>query len=118
MFTQHNSRSLVLHAVRDCDTERLARATCGLADGSIVFESVRQSEWEVRGVVRSGDQKYAVTLTKDRAFCGCKDSTFRHSLCKHCVALALTVLRTPQEAPEQPADLTLGKTRKGFAFAA
>src|SRR3954471_16008796 len=80
-MSQHDSRSLVLRAVQNCDQERLVRGVCGLADGTIAFDNVRQSDREVRAVVRSGDKRYAVTLTRERAFCGCKDSTFRHSLC-------------------------------------
>src|SRR3954466_232980 len=73
-MSQHNSRSLVLHAVQNCNTERMAKAVCGLASGEIVFESVRQSDTEVRGVVVNGNGKrYAVTLTAERAFCGCPD---------------------------------------------
>jgi uncharacterized Zn finger protein len=100
-MSQHDLHSLVLHAVQNCNTERMAKAVCGLADGSIVFDNVRQSEHEVRGITHSGNQRYAVTLTHGRAFCGCPDSTFRHSLCKHCVALALHVLRTPAEGPRE-----------------
>jgi uncharacterized Zn finger protein len=86
----------VLNAVRDVEKERLAKAVCGLADGSITVNVTGQSEREVKGFVANADGKrYGVSLTADRAFCSCPDSMFRHSICKHAVALALTVLRTP-----------------------
>src|SRR5262249_54997312 len=94
-------RSLVFHAVVNCETERLAKAVCGLADGSLTVQVTKQSDTEVCGSARNGDGKgYAVSLTADRASCSCPDSLFRHNLCKHTVALALTVLRTPAQAQQ------------------
>jgi len=101
-MTHNSPRSLVLHAVANCDTERLAKAVCGLADGSLTVQVSKQSDTEVHGSARNGDGKaYAVSLTADRASCSCPDSLFRHNLCKHTVALALTVLRTPAEAKRE-----------------
>lgn len=73
--------------------------------------------------VSNGDGKrYSVTLTAMRAFCGCGDAMFRGKTCKHSVALALYVIRTPEterrmEAPTPP-DLMLARTRPGWGFAA
>jgi hypothetical protein len=41
-------------------------------------------------------RSYNATLTATRAFCGCGDSMFRGKTCKHSVALALYVIRTPE----------------------
>ena len=51
---------------------------------------------------------------------------YRKGICKHAVALAPHVIRTPKveakpaetEAEEQPVNLKLAKVRKGFAFSA
>jgi hypothetical protein len=48
---------------------------------------------------------------------------FRSKTCKHAVALALYTIRTPEaervmEAPASLPDLTLAKTRPGWAFSA
>jgi uncharacterized Zn finger protein len=74
--------------------------------------------------VASGDGKeYGVVLSEGQAFCSCKDALYRKGVCKHAVALALYAIRNPQgkvEAKEEtrPYDLSLGKTRKGFACSA
>jgi len=101
---------------------RLAKAAEGYATGAYSCTLAAQSEVEIRGFVANGDGKeYGVVLTEDRAFCSCPDSMFRHTVCKHAVVLALHVIRMPTaEAVEEerPVNLSLGKTRKGFAFAA
>jgi hypothetical protein len=96
-MTQHHSHTLVLHAVQKITPERLQRAVSGLADGTLTVNLTGHSETEVKGFVRNGDGKqYGVVLAVDRAFCSCPDSIFRHSICKHAVALALHVLRQPR----------------------
>ena len=64
--------------------------------------------------MKNGDNvEYSVVLTPSRTFCSCKDSMFRHTVCKHATALALHTIRNPQVArkEEQPVNLTLGKMR-------
>jgi uncharacterized Zn finger protein len=84
---------------------------------------MRFTEDEISAQVANGDGKsYPVTLTAVRSFCGCGDAMFRGKTCKHSMALALYVIRTPEterrmEAPTPP-DLTLAKTRPGWGFAA
>ena len=96
----HNSHVLVLHAVQQSTPERLHRAVSGLADGTLTVNLTGQSETEVRGFVSNSDGKQnGVALTADRAFCSCPDAMYRKGICKHAVALALHVLRTPAEAP-------------------
>jgi len=101
---------------------RLAKAVEGYTAGSYAITLASQSETEIRGFVANGDgQEYGVVLTPERAFCSCKDSMFRHTTCKHAVVLALHVIRTPKEEAreeEQLVNLSLVKTRTGFAFAA
>jgi len=107
-----NTHSIVLSAVYGVDTERLAKAVCGLADGSMIATVTGQSDREVKGQIQNGDGKYGVVLTPERAFCDCPDSTFRRAVCKHGVALALTVLQTPEiEVEERQPDLRLKRMR-------
>lgn len=107
-----DSHSLVLSAVQGgIDTERLVKATCALADGSMSVTLTRQSNREVCGEVVNG-KRYEVVLTPERAFCSCPDSTFRHVFCKHSIALVLTVLRSPAvEIEERQPDLRLRRMR-------
>src|SRR5262245_5826918 len=97
---------------------RLQKAVDGFVSGAYTITPTAQTETEVRGTVANGDgQQYGVVLTEDRAFCSCKDSMFRHSLCKHAVILALHVIRTPQDEAKQeerPVNLKLGKVRPGW----
>jgi hypothetical protein len=112
---------------------RLLKATEGLVSGAYTITVLAQSEAEIRGFVKNGDGiEYAVELTPARAFCSCKDAMFRHTTCKHAVALALYAIRhpqtgaKPQEEPTEPPagwigetwNLTLTRTRPGFAFSA
>jgi len=106
---------------------RLQKAVEGFVTGAYSITLTEQSETELAGFVTNGDGlRYGVVLTEPRAFCSCPDAMFRHSICKHAVALALYVIRTPKAdrqpaetaADEQPVNLKLGKVRKDFAFSA
>jgi hypothetical protein len=107
---------------------RLAKAAEGLAAHAYAIRFTRQHATEIRAFIAHGDgREYGCTLTAHGAFCSCADSMFRHTLCKHAALLALAAIRAPK-APEPPAadaapepqsyNLTLAKTRKGFAFPA
>lgn len=108
------------------DTDRLQRGVEGLASGAYRITLTRQTEDEISAYVANGDGKtYSVTLTEGKAFCGCGDAMFRGKTCKHSVALALYVIRNPQEAvkeeqaEERPITMPkLAKTRAGWAFSA
>jgi uncharacterized Zn finger protein len=105
------------------DTDRLQRGVEGLTAGAYAITLTRQTEQEISAYVTNGDGKtYSVTLTEGRSFCGCGDSMFRGKTCKHSVALALHVIRTPhatvkpeperKEGPAAP-NLTLANVRRG-----
>jgi len=108
------------------DNERLQRGVEGLASGAYSITLTRQNEAEISAYVANGDGKtYSVTLTEERSFCGCGDAMFRGKTCKHATALALYVIRNPQQAvKEEPTEERpivmpkLAKTRPGWAFAA
>lgn len=98
------------------DNERLQRGVEGLASGAYSITLTRFTEDEVSAFVSNGDGKdYSVTLTAMRSFCGCGDAMWRGKTCKHAVAAALYVIRTPEAkwATEMPApDLSLAKVRR------
>jgi hypothetical protein len=96
--------ALVLHCVQDVASDRLQKAVCGLADGSLIVTLTRQSELDIRALVKNGDGKeYGVTITEAFTACSCKDSLYRGGICKHGAAVALYTLRTPQPKTTAPA---------------
>lgn len=94
-MTQFTHSSLVLTILQHVSSDRLQRAVCGLADGSMIVTLTRQSDVETRALVKNGDgTEYGVTLTESLSTCSCKDALYRGTVCKHAVAVALHVLRT------------------------
>jgi uncharacterized Zn finger protein len=70
---------------------------CRFADGSLTMTLTWQSEAEIRALVKNGDgNEYGVTITPSLVPCSCG------GICKHAVAVALYVLRTPQPKKEAP----------------
>src|SRR5712692_10206876 len=101
---------------------RVQKAVEGLVNGAYSITVTNQDEEKVRGFVANGDGKqYGVVLTEEHAFCSCPDAMYRKAVCKHAVALALHVIRTPkaeaEEAP-RPVNLKLAKTRSGWEASA
>jgi hypothetical protein len=108
---------------------RLQKAVEGLVSGAYTITVASQSETEIRGFVANGDGKeYGVVLSKEGAFCSCKDAMYRKGICKHAVVLSLYTIRNPKgettaletaaEPAAPPFNLKLGKVRRGFAFSA
>lgn len=110
---------LVLAVLQHVSTDRLQRAVNALADGSLAVALTRQTETEIRSLVKNGDGKeYGVTLTETGAFCSCPDALYRGVACKHATVVALSVLRLPQEQQPQETDhkpdLKLTRVRPGY----
>src|SRR2546428_990082 len=109
---------ITTHILAKVDPQRLLRATEGLVSGAYTITVTGQSEAEIRGFVANGDGKeYGVVLNEGHAFCSCPDAMYRGAVCKHAVALALYVIRTPKVRTEEeeneelkPVDLKLAKT--------
>jgi len=107
MTQPHNSltshASLIVPPLRYCTPDRLQRAVDGLFDGTLTVVSLtHQAEGEIRGLVKNGDGcAYTVTLTPEGATCNCGDCTYRNTVCKHIVAVALSIPRPtpPQHSP-------------------
>ena len=95
--------SLILSALKEVSPERLQKAVCGLADGSLTITPTRQTATELRGLVKNGDgTEYGCTLAAAVTTCSCKDALYRGVVCKHATALALYVLRTPEKNAALP----------------
>jgi uncharacterized Zn finger protein len=102
-MTQLSQLSLVLTILQQVSSDRLQRAVCGFADGSMTMTITRQSGAEIRALVKNGDKKeYDVTLTESLSACSCRDALYRGVICKHGVAVAFHVLRTPQPKKAAP----------------
>lgn len=96
-MTLSSIHALVLHTIQDVTTDRLHKAVCGLADVTLTITLTRQSDAEIRALVKNGTgSEYGVTLTQTLIACSCKDALYRGGICKHGVAVALYVLRTPK----------------------
>ncbi len=118
-MTHFDANSFVFTVLQHVTMERLRKAVNALADASVAVTLTRQTEAEIRALVKNGTGKeYGVTLTEAGAFCSCPDALYRGVTCKHATALALVILRMPQ-AQEEPTeerkpDLRLAKVRPGF----
>jgi uncharacterized Zn finger protein len=78
------------------EDQRLSKAAEGIRNGTYRTTITLQTEEEVRGLVKKGnDKEYGCTITEAGAFCSCPDALYRGSICKHAVALALCVIRNP-----------------------
>src|SRR5882724_1349969 len=97
-MTSHNlHHPLVLNVLQQVSTDRLQRAVNTLADGSLTVTVTRQTEAEIRALVKNSENtEYGVTITDTGVFCSCPDALYRGVTCKHATVLALFVLRTPQ----------------------
>src|ERR1041385_5704506 len=103
---------LAIHILATVEPQRLLKATEGLVNGAFTITVTRSEEDSLEGFVKNGDNvEYAVAITPARVFCSCKDSMFRHSICKHSVALMLYAIRNPQvtKKGETAPNLKLGK---------
>ncbi len=106
----------LINTLTKADAKRLAKATAALAEDAITISATYRTDKEIRAEVTNGDKvTYAVVLTADRAFCGCKDSLHRIGKpcsksnpailysCYHGLALAVWGLQH-QDATEQATD--------------
>jgi uncharacterized Zn finger protein len=119
-FLENPNMLITTSILATVDTDRLLRGVEGLTAGAYSITLTRLTEQEISAYVTNGDSKiYRVTLTEHRSFCGCGDNMFRSKTCKHAVALALSVIRTPQtavapaeEATPKPLNLKLARVRR------
>ena len=115
----------ILNTLTQADAKRLAKATAALAEDTLNISVTYRTDKEIRAEVTNGDNvTYAVVLTEERAFCGCKDSLHRVGKpqkdgavlysCYHGLALAVWGLQHQEETERvaDEADVTLVSTTK------
>src|ERR1041385_4369316 len=103
MTTSNVIHVLTLSTMQQVSLERLQRAVCGLADGSLTVHLTRQCEGDIRALVTNGDNKeYGVTITETLTTCSCKDALYRGGICKHATAVVLYALRSAPATQEKP----------------
>ena len=80
-MTYHNSHSpIVLTVLQHVTVDRLQKAVTALAKGSLTMTLTRQTEDEIRALVKNGESKeYGVVLTEAQVFCSCPDALYRGS---------------------------------------
>lgn len=93
---------LALHALKNVEASRLAKAATALMEGGYRVTISRCTPSYVAGCVRGSEKSYQVTLTTTSAHCECPDSRFHHSHCKHVAILALTLVRAAQDPQARP----------------
>jgi uncharacterized Zn finger protein len=131
-----------LAVLQQVTPERFCKAVNSLADGSLAVTITSQSETAIQATAQTANHKaYEVSLNAAGTACSCPDALFRHSICKHGIALALQLLLVPQQPAEQlaeppadpqqqpaepqaaqeaeqPVNLRLGKVRRHFSYPA
>ena len=114
-MTHHNSHSpLVLTVLQHVSPDRLQKAVNSLVEGDMTFSITRQTEAEIRALVKNGEAKeYGVTLTEAGVFCSCPDALYRGSVCKHVTTLALAVLRGEVKEAKTTRTIHLGSRDGG-----
>ena len=94
--------SLLLSPLRESTPARHKRAVQGLRDGTLTVSLTRQTDAEIRALVKNGDGiEYGVTLTDRGAFCSCKDALYRGATCKHALAVCLAHLQQNRPTEEK-----------------
>jgi len=90
--------AIVLARVED---QKFHKAVEGIRNGAYQMTITRRTKEEVRGFVKKDDGKeYGCAITEAGAWCSCPDALYRGGICKHAVALALDVIRTPTRSEQ------------------
>src|SRR2546428_9982787 len=97
MPNSNTHHSLVLTVLQHVSIDRLQRAVTALADGSMTVTLTRQTEAEIRALVKNGEGKeYGCTLTEAGAFCSCSDVLYPGVTCMLAADFSLAVLSAHQ----------------------
>jgi len=69
----------LLSILRESTPDRHQKAVQGLADGTLTVTLVKQSDAEIRALVRNGEQQeYRVIINDAGALCSCPDAFYRN----------------------------------------
>jgi hypothetical protein len=83
----------LLSTLREVTPDRHNRAVQGLRDHTLTVTLVKQSDAEIRAIVRNGEQKeYRVIINDAGALCSCPDAFYRGP-CKHIASVCITALQ-------------------------
>ena len=94
--------SLLLSPLREATPDRHQKAVQGLRDGTLTVTLTRQTDAEIRALVKNGDGiEYGVSLTEHGAFCSCKDAMYRGATCKHALAVCISQLQHNDQAADR-----------------
>src|SRR5262249_60046648 len=86
--------TLLLAPLREVMPDRHHRAVQGLRDHTLTVTLVKQSDAEIRAIVRNGEAKeYRVIINATGSLCSCPDAFYHHGPCKHIAATVITVLQ-------------------------
>src|SRR5262249_10337182 len=84
----------VLSILREVSLDRHNRAVQGLRDHTLTVTLVKQSDAEIRALVRNGDAKeYRVIINDAGALCSCPDAFYHRGPCKHIAAVCVFSLQ-------------------------
>src|SRR5215813_14443190 len=86
----------LLSTLREVTPDRPNRAVQGLRDHTLTVTLVKQSDAEIRAIVRNGEAKeYRVIINDAGALCSCPDAFYRGP-CKHVAAVCIAQLQQHQ----------------------
>src|SRR5262245_46059015 len=89
----------LLATLREVTPDRHNRAVQGLRDHTLTVTLVKQSDAEIRALVRNGEAKeYRVIINDAGALCSCPDAFYHRGPCKHLAAVCISVLQRNDQA--------------------
>jgi predicted nucleic acid-binding Zn finger protein len=84
----------LLSTLREVTPDRHNRAVQGLRDHTLTVTLVKQTDAEIRALVRNGDAKeYRIIINDTGSLCSCPDAFYHRGPCKHVAAVCVTALQ-------------------------
>src|ERR1041385_1756052 len=84
----------LLSTLREVTPDRHNRAVQGLRDHTLTVTLVKQSEAEIRAIVKNGEAKeYRVIINDAGTLCSCPDAFYHRGPCKHIAAVCVAQLQ-------------------------
>jgi len=88
----------LLSTLREVSPDRHNRAVQGLRDHSLTVTLVKQSDAEIRALVKNGSGiERRVIINDQYAACSCEDFFHRKATCKHLLAVCISCLQQPEQ---------------------
>src|SRR5256885_2306388 len=92
----------LLAILRESTPDRHQKAVRGLADGSLTVTITRQTEAEIRAIVKNGSgTEYRCILSDDHSVCSCGDAFYHGATCKHLLAVCISHLQQNDPAADR-----------------